>query len=140
MSKPDSQHSEISIKTSATEAYHWIVENVGPVLPNRDLVDKFMIDELTSLGTKGTIFRNQNIETQYPLAKTWQNINVGTARKDTDGDGIPDDFEDKWGLNKNNAGDAVRIAENGYTMIENYAFSLEFPDEYEKAWKEAYGE
>lgn len=140
LSKPDSQHSEISIKTSATEAYHWIVENVGPVLPNRDLVDKFMIDELTSLGTKGTIFRNQNIETQYPLAKTWQNINVGTARKDTDGDGIPDDFEDKWGLNKNNAGDAVRIAENGYTMIENYAFSLEFPDEYEKAWKEAYGE
>ena len=135
LSKPDSQHSEISIKTSATEAYHWIVKNVGPVLPNRDLVD-----ELTSLGTKGTIFRNQNIETQYPLAKTWQNINVGTARKDTDGDGIPDDFEDKWGLNKNNAGDAVRIAENGYTMIENYALSLEFPDEYEKAWNEAYGE
>lgn len=28
-----------------------------------------MIDELTSLGTKGTIFRNQNIETQYPLAR-----------------------------------------------------------------------
>ena len=41
---------------------------------------------------------------------------------------------------KNNAGDAVRIAENGYTMIENYALSLEFPDEYEKAWNEAYGE
>lgn len=44
------------------------------------------------------------------------------------------------GLNKNNAGDAVRIAENGYTMIENYALSLEFPNEYEKAWKDAYGE
>lgn len=141
LSKPDSQHSEISIKTSATEAYHWIVENVGSVLPKRDLVDKFMIDELTSLGTKGTIFRNQNIERQYPLAKTWQNINIGSPRtNDTDGDGIPDDFEDKWGLNKNSAGDAVRIAENGFTMIENYALSLEFPSEYEKAWKEAYGE
>lgn len=140
LSKPDSQHPEISVKTSATEAYHWVIENVGPVLPNRDLVDQFMIDELTTLGTKGMIFRNQNYETQYPLAKTWQNINIGTPKTDTDGDGIPDDFEDKWGLNKNSAGDAVRIAENGYTMIENYALSLEFPNEYEKAWKEAYGE
>lgn len=140
LSKPDSQHPEISVKTNATAAYHWVVENVGPVLPNRDLVDQFMIDELITLGTKGTIFRNQNYETQYPLATTWQNINIGAPKTDTDGDGIPDDFEDKWGLNKNSAGDAVRIADNGYTMIENYALSLEFPNEYEKAWKEAYGE
>ena len=53
---------------------------------------------------------------------------------------MPDDFEDKWGLNKNNPNDAVRTATNGYTNIENYALSLEFPKEYEKAWKEAYGE
>lgn len=137
LSKPDSQHPKISITTSATQAYHWIVQNVGPVLPNRDLVDKFMIDELTSLGTKGMIFRNQRIERQYPLANTWQNINIGTPRIDTDSDGIPDDFEDKWGLDKNNPRDAIQIAENGYMMIENYALSLEFPNEYEKAWKEA---
>lgn len=140
LNNPDISHPVIDITTSATEAYHWIVKNVGPVLPNRDLVDLFMIDELTSLGTKGMIIRNQRIEQQYPLANTWQDINIGSPRVDTDGDGIPDDFEDKWGLNKNSAGDAVRIADNGYTMIENYAFSLEFPDEYEKAWKKAYGE
>ena len=31
--------------TSATEAYYWVVENVGPVLPERDAVDKFLISE-----------------------------------------------------------------------------------------------
>ena len=134
LSQPDALHPEISSKTSATEAYHWVVDNVGPVLPKRDNVDSFIIDELTSLGTKGMILRNQQLEIQYPLANTWDvefAVSV-TGPMDTDGDGIPDDFEDKWGLNKNNAGDAVRIAENGYTMIENYALSLEFPNEYEK--------
>ena len=53
---------------------------------------------------------------------------------------MPDEFEDKWGLDKNKAQDAIQIAENGYTMIENYALSLEYPAEYEKAWKEAYSE
>ncbi|MFV0326252.1 MAG: polysaccharide lyase family 1 protein [Bacteroides xylanisolvens] len=142
LNAPDALHPTISSTTSATEAYYWVVENVGPVLPERDAVDKFLISELTSLGTEGMIFRNQTIERQYPLANTWNAefaVSV-TGSIDTDGDGIPDDFEDKWGLNKNSAGDAVRIAENGYTMIENYALSLEFPDEYEKAWKEAYGE
>lgn len=142
LNAPDALHPAISSTTSATEAYYWVVENVGPVLPERDAVDKFLISELTSLGTEGMIFRNQTIERQYPLANTWNAefaVSV-TGSIDTDGDGIPDDFEDKWGLNKNSAGDAVRIAENGYTMIENYALSLEFPDEYEKAWKEAYGE
>ncbi|WP_342382876.1 pectate lyase [Bacteroides ovatus] len=142
LSAPDALHPTISSTTSATEAYYWVVENVGPVLPERDAVDKFLISELTSLGTEGMIFRNQTIERQYPLANTWNAefaVSV-TGQIDTDGDGIPDDFEDKWGLNKNSAGDAVRIAENGYTMIENYALSLEFPDEYEKTWKEAYGE
>ncbi|MCE8921013.1 polysaccharide lyase family 1 protein [Bacteroides ovatus] len=142
LSAPDALHPTISSTTSATEAYYWVVENVGPVLPERDAVDKFLISELTSLGIEGMIFRNQTIERQYPLANIWNAefaVSV-TGPIDTDSDGIPDDFEDKWGLNKNNAGDAVRIAENGYTMIENYALSLEFPDEYEKAWKEAYGE
>ena len=126
LNAPDALHPTISSTTSATEAYYWVVENVGPVLPERDAVDKFLISELTSLGTEGMIFRNQTIERQYPLANTWNAefaVSV-TGSIDTDGDGIPDDFEDKWGLNKNSAGDAVRIAENGYTMIENYALSL----------------
>ena len=88
------------------------------------------------------ILRNQRLERQYPLADTWDGefTTSVTGPTDTDADGMPDDFEDKWGLNKNNPNDAVRTATNGYTNIENYALSLEFPKEYEKAWKEAYGE
>lgn len=99
LSQPDALHPEISSKTSATEAYHWVVDNVGPVLPKRDNVDSFIIDELTSLGTKGMILRNQQLEIQYPLANTWDvefAVSV-TGPMDTDGDGIPDDLRTNGG-------------------------------------------
>lgn len=136
LSKPDAKHPAIKSQTSATEAYTYMVEKIGAYLPARDKVDAYMVEELTSLGKKGTIIRDQRKEQQYPLANTWQNIKIAAPLPDTDNDGIPDEFEDKWGLNKNNPNDAVRVANNGYTMIENYALSLEFPELFEKAWKE----
>lgn len=45
--------------------------------------------------------------------------------------GMPDAFEDAWGLDKYDPTDAVKEAKNGYLNIENYALSLEYPDEYE---------
>lgn len=135
LSSPDSRLPEIPNQTSALEAYNYVVEKIGAYLPNRDHVDGYLVEELTSLGTKGTIIRDQRKELQYPLANTWQNINTTNNIIDTDGDGMPDEFEDKWGLNKRNPDDAVEIASNGYTNIENYAFSLEFPDVYEKQYQ-----
>lgn len=35
------------------------------------------------------------------------------------------------GLDKYDSTDAVKEAKNGYLNIENYALSLEYPDEYE---------
>ena len=43
---------------------------------------------------------------------------------DTDNDGMPDEFEDKYGLDKNDPADAMKIASNGYTNIENYIFLI----------------
>ena len=40
-------------------------------------------------------------------------------------DFMPDEFEDKYGLDKNNPADAMQLAANGYTNIENYLFLLE---------------
>lgn len=128
LSAPSEKHPTLASMTSAAEAYEWIVANVGASLPRRDKVDQFMIDELKSLGQKGTIFRDQNKVLQYPLANTWQQMDTENNKPlDTDGDGMPDAFEDANGLDKNDPSDAAAIANNGYMNIENYVFTLENP-------------
>lgn len=122
-------HPIISDQTTAEEAYSWVVQNVGATLPARDQVDAYLIDELTSLGKKGTIIRNETNTTQFPLGGPG-NFKSGSKPLDTDNDGMPDEFEDKWKLNKNDATDALKRASNGYTNLENYAFSLEYPEAY----------
>jgi pectate lyase len=122
-------HPQILSQTSAERVYEWIVENVGASLPKRDQVDAYLVDELTSLGTKGTIIRNETNTGQFPLGGPGT-IQTGNKPLDTDDDGIPDEFEDKWGLDIKDPSDAMKIASNGYTNIENYVFSLEYPDEY----------
>lgn len=48
----------------------------------------------------------------------------GTAPADSDGDGIPDDWETANGLDPNDASDGMAIASNGYANLENYVNSL----------------
>lgn len=135
LDSPDAVHPTIQNLSSAAEAYQYMVQSVGASLPKRDAVDAYLIEELTSLGKLGTIIRDQRQEYQYPIANTWKNMDTTNNIVDSDGDGMPDDFEDKWGLNKHSARDAVEIALNGYTNIENYALSLEYPDLYEETYQ-----
>lgn len=124
LATPSEKHPEIKGLQSAQEAYEWIVQYVGACLPKRDEVDLYMVDELVSLGTKGTIIQDERDTQQYPLGGVGE-IKTGEKQLDTDNDGIPDEFEDQHGLDKNNPQDASLIANNGYTNIENYIFSLE---------------
>ena len=123
-------HPIIRSQKSAQEAYEWVVEKVGAYLPVRDEVDKYLIDELTSLGGKGTIIQDERKTEQFPLGGPGT-INAAQKPLDSDNDGMPDAFEDAWGLDKNDPTDAIKEAKNGYLNIENYALSLEYPDEYE---------
>lgn len=114
----------ISQQLDAEKAYEWIVKYVGASLPVRDQVDAYLISELTSLGEKGTIIQNEQDTQQFPLGGVGE-IESGVSLSDTDGDGMPDEFEDGYGLDKNNPDDASQMAENGYTNIENYIFTLD---------------
>ncbi len=135
LSAPARLHPALPEMMTAAEAYEWIVENVGPTLPARDRVDAFMLDELKSLGTKGTILRDQRKAPQYryddgtSVFDAWMNdfatpVTVAPAL-DTDGDGMPDEWEDAHGLDKNDPADGAKLAENGYSNVENYFFELE---------------
>lgn len=124
LSTPSIKHNSILGQTSAEEAYKWVVKYVGACLPVRDEVDAYLIDELTSLGIKGTIIQDERDKKQYPLGGPGK-IMEGEKAPDTDGDGMPDSFEEQYGLDKNDPTDASMIANNGYTNIENYIFTLD---------------
>lgn len=115
-------HAEIVSMMSAQDALAWIIDSVGPSLPVRDQVDQYLIDELVSFGKKGTI---NGISTEKDLPHKGTGVLYdGYKPQDTDGDAMPDEWEIANGLNPNDAGDAMKIAANGYANIENYSFSI----------------
>jgi hypothetical protein len=85
---------------------------------SRDGVDKALITQVQSFGKEGALISD---EASMGGVGT---INGGTAPTDTDGDGIPDDFERANGLNPNDASDAMKIGASGYTNLEVYVNSL----------------
>lgn len=127
---------------SAEEARKFVLSNVGATLPKRDPVDTRVVEQVRS----GKINPQPNVqlpETQFkhrrmPLDSYKIGIITdvsqvggypeykGTPYKDSDNDGIPDEWERKNGLNPNNADDASQYSKSksGYTNIEEYLNSV----------------
>jgi hypothetical protein len=128
---------------SAKEAYEYVLQNAGAILPERDAVDARIVEEVRT----GKIVYSENahstaaskfIKRRLPEDSYKQGIITdpaqvggypvykGTPYKDSDNDGLPDDWEKKNGLDPKNAGDAAQYAKNknGYTNIEEYLNSL----------------
>ena len=102
---------------TAAQAYESIVEHVGASRV-RDIHDKRIIEQLTSLGKKGAFIDNeQNVGGIGVVAG-------GPKIADADNDGMADEWEVANGLNpaKNDANEYA--FGNGYTNIENYVNSL----------------
>ena len=94
-----------------------LLPEVGASLPYRDLTDAYMVNEVLSFGKKGNLITSEK-DLPYGTPDTWSTFK-GTKAQDTDGDGMPDAWEEANGTDKTK-NDAMTIAANGYANIENY--------------------
>ena len=108
---------------SAVLAYHKTVCQAGCSL-SRDPLDLELVLQAASLGTRGpgpSLYMANtdptNAWTGDPIP-AWS-ITGGNSPADTDGDGMPDEWELVTGSNYQVADNNV-VATNGYTLLENY--------------------
>lgn len=122
------------VTETAREAYEYVLANAGATLPKQDLVDARIIENVVngtapdgSAGSVGLLDEPTDgipevdadlyDDRGYPI---WASEKRADDY-DTDGDGIPDAWEDKMGLNKENPTDSMFIGANGYTYLEIFA-------------------
>lgn len=123
-------------------AYDHVLNNAGATKPRRDAVDARVIK---SVATGKAIYAKDadKYEAVSPYVKRRLPIDSykygiitdprqvgglpeykGKPRVDTDGDGLPDDWEKKNGLDPKDPTDSAKISPNGYAWIEVYANEL----------------
>ncbi len=104
-------------------AYNEILKYVG-ASDRRDSIDERVInDVINRTAPTGSISGLGFIDSPDDVGG-FIILNNGNKPLDTDNDGLPDDWEDKNGLDKNDPTDSVKINSNGYTMIEAYGEEL----------------
>ncbi len=119
--------------TSAEQAYEDVLENAGATLPKRDAVDTRILENVAnrtapsgSSGSTGLLDdpldgipegeEASYDDRGYPIIESESRA----ADYDTDGDGIPDEWEDAMGLDSSNPLDSVNITAEGYTWLETF--------------------
>lgn len=117
---------EVITTQSARQAYEEVLTNVG-ASRKRDTLDERIINDVKNrtgrlIDVQGGFAHG----TAYEITiNAWPFLRSLPALKDSDADGMPDDWENKNGLDSNNAGDAGGYQLNKhYTNIEIYINSL----------------
>jgi hypothetical protein len=135
-------HAKITI-VPAEQAYEFVLQNAGATLPHRDAVDARVVEMVrtgkvtakpgpdASADFSHVGYSNEVIEKivelipkgiiTHPSEVGGYPQYTGTPYKDSDRDGMPDDWETKHGLNPSDASDAsVDKDGDGYTSIEDF--------------------
>lgn len=119
------------------EAYQYVLNNVGATFPKRDAVDERIVKSVKTgkaiYAKDAKEFVSPYVKRRLPADSYKQGIIThpqqvgglpeykGTPYLDTDKDGMPDAWEMRYGLNPNDASDAVKDCNgDGYTNIEKY--------------------
>ena len=124
------------------EAYNFVLTNVGATLPHRDPVDTRVVEQVR---TGKIAYKEVNTDTMsqfkvrklpkdsYKMGIVTNIVEVGgypdykgTPYKDSDNDGLPDEWEVKHGLNPKDPNDSARpaVGGGGYSNIEVYLNTL----------------
>jgi len=127
----------------AEEAYHTVLARAGATLPKRDPVDERVIKMVSSgqitakageelaatlggVGFRPDVINNITQEVGKGIITDVKQVGgypeySGKAYKDSDNDGMPDEWETKHKLNPNDPSDAAGdLNGDGYTNIEKY--------------------
>ena len=139
---------------TAREAFTNVLANVGANLPKQDVIDRRIIEEVRTgtvhyTGTKGPSYGDRpspnfagiideptdDKDAEGSPNFPWPEYRTYKVPTDSDHDGIPDEWELRFGLNPTDPGDANADPDGtGYTNLERYLGWLvgEFPDLKEK--------
>ncbi|MDE0014240.1 MAG: pectate lyase [Candidatus Poribacteria bacterium] len=118
---------------TAEEAYYAVLDSVGASLPKRDAVDARIVDETRNgyATYEGAAYENNKsvpdkskkcgiIDSQNDVGG-WPELKSLPAPADGDGDGMPDEWEKKYGLDPGDASNTSKDTDSdGYTNIEEY--------------------
>ncbi len=133
-SKPDVL-SGLTYET-ADAAFLKVTTQAGVSLPRYDEVDQRLIDE--AAGRRDPQYAGESLPDEAGIIDSPSDITLAEHDAkfanypflgmregdryaiDTDGDGLPDNYETKIGLNPAYSSDAAVVAANGYTYLENY--------------------
>jgi pectate lyase len=100
---------------SAEVSLEEVLQYAGAVMPNRDAVDRRIVDDVRN--RTGKIINSQND------VGGWPELNSGEPRVDSDQDGLPDAWETSHALDPHDAADA-EFDSGVQTALESYLIEL----------------
>jgi pectate lyase len=107
----------------AEKAFELILKTAGATLPRRDSLDARIVEE-TRTGTArfgGAYGESKGIIDSPETVGGWPELESLPAPEDSDGDGMPDEWELRFGLNPRDPSDGPQDKDgDGYTSLEEY--------------------
>ncbi len=108
---------------SANDAFEKVLKQAGAILPQRDSLDTRIVEEART-GTArfgGTYGEGKGIIDSPATVRGWPELESLPASADSDGDGMPDEWELRFKLNPQDPSDGPQDSDkDGYTNLEEY--------------------